>query len=64
VYAIVRGIDPAMRTLALDGEKRYREVFDLIHRREAAGPNEIWQADHTQLDLWVIARRASRPGPG
>jgi putative transposase len=55
VYAIIRDIDPAMRTLALDGEKRYREVFDLIHRREAAGPNEIWQADHTQLDLWVIA---------
>ncbi|WP_218942375.1 Mu transposase C-terminal domain-containing protein [Salinispora sp. H7-4] len=55
VYAIVRDIDPAMRTLALDGEKRYREVFDLIHRREAAGPNEVWQADHTQLDLWVIA---------
>src|SRR5438067_326371 len=23
--------------------------------REAAGPNEIWQTDHTQLDLWVIA---------
>jgi putative transposase len=55
VYAIVRDIDPAMRTLELDGEKRYREVFDLIHRREAAGPNEIWQADHTELDLWVIA---------
>jgi putative transposase len=54
VYAIVRGIDPAMRTLALDGDKRYREVFDLIHRREASRPNEIWQADHTQLDLWVI----------
>ncbi|MBM0236157.1 DDE-type integrase/transposase/recombinase [Micromonospora sp. ATA32] len=54
VYSIIRGVDPAMRTLALDGEKRYREVFDLIHRREAAGPNEIWQADHTQLDLWVI----------
>jgi len=42
VYAVIRGIDPAMRTLALDGEKRYREVFDLIHRREACGPNEIW----------------------
>jgi putative transposase len=22
--------------------------------REASRPNEIWQADHTQLDLWVI----------
>lgn len=54
VYAIIRDIDPAMRTLALDGEKRYREVFDLIHRREASAPNHVWQADHTQLDLWVL----------
>ncbi|SQD97377.1 MULTISPECIES: helix-turn-helix domain-containing protein [unclassified Parafrankia] len=54
VYAVIRDIDPAMRTLALDGDKRYREVFDLIHRREASSPNEIWQADHTQLDLWVL----------
>jgi putative transposase len=54
VYDIVRGIDPAMRTLALEGDKRYREVFELVHRRQAAGPNEIWQADHTQLDLWVL----------
>jgi putative transposase len=63
VYAVIRGIDPAMRTLALDGEKRYRELFDLVHRREAAGPNEIWQADHTQLDLWVIdpAGKPARP---
>jgi len=27
----------------------------LVYRREAGKPNEIWQADHTQLDLWVIA---------
>lgn len=55
MYAIVRGIDPAIRSLALDDEKRYREVFDLIHHREAGAPNMIWQADHTELDLWVIA---------
>jgi putative transposase len=54
VYDIVRGIDPAMRTLALEGDKRYREVFELVHRRQAAHPNEIWQADHTQLDLWIL----------
>ena len=29
-------------------------MFDLVHRREAAKPNQIWQADHTLLDLWVI----------
>lgn len=54
VYAIVRVIDPAMRTLAVDGAKRYREVFDLVYRRQATRPNEVWQADHTQLDLWVL----------
>ena len=54
VYAIIRGIDPATATLAHEGSKRYKEVFDLVHRREAAKPNQIWQANHTLLDLWVI----------
>jgi putative transposase len=40
--------------LALDGDKAYREAYDLVHRREAAGANQMWQADHTQLDLWAI----------
>jgi len=38
-------------TLAHDGTKAYSNAFELIHRREAAGPNAIWQADHTPLDL-------------
>lgn len=53
VYAIVAAIDPGLRTLGQDGVKRYREVFDLIYRRDAEHPNDVWQADHTQLDLWV-----------
>jgi putative transposase len=53
VYAIVRDLHPGLVTLAHDGPKVYRERFDLIHRREALAPNELWQADHTQLDLWV-----------
>ena len=61
VYDVVTSIDPAMAMLAHEGSKRYREVFDLVHRREAATPNEIWQADHTLLDLWVITP-SGRPG--
>jgi len=63
VYAIVRAIDPGMVTLAHEGDKRYRETHDLIYRREADAPNEIWQADHTELDLWVLdpANRPARP---
>jgi putative transposase len=54
VYDVVRSIDPAMTMLGHEGAKRYKEVFDLVYRREAAKPNEIWQADHTLLDLWVV----------
>jgi putative transposase len=53
VYNVIRALPAALSTLALDGEKRYRQAYDLIHRREATRPNEIWQADHTQLDLWA-----------
>jgi putative transposase len=53
VHDIVRRLDPALVILAHDGPKAYRERFDVIHRREAAGPNDIWQADHTLLDVWV-----------
>ena len=63
VYDVVRNIEPAMATLAHEGSKRYKEVFDLVRRREAAKPNQIWQADHTLLDLWVLtpSGRPARP---
>jgi putative transposase len=37
--------------------------FELLHRREAARPNEVWQADHTLLDIVVTdeAGRTVRP---
>ena len=54
---------PGARTLAVEGTRRYAEVFELVYRRQAARPNEIWQADHTQLDLWVVtpAGNPARP---
>ena len=63
VYDIVRHLDPALATLAFDGTKRYQEVFDLVYRREAERSNDIWQADHTELDLWVLdpAGKPARP---
>jgi putative transposase len=63
VYAIVCGIDPALRTLAVEGARRYAEVFELVYRRQADASNQIWQADHTELDLWVVtpAGQPARP---
>jgi putative transposase len=53
VAALIHRLDPGLVTLAHAGATAYRETFDLLYRREASSANEIWQADHTPLDLWV-----------
>jgi putative transposase len=40
--------------LAHQGTKAYQQRFDLLHRREADGPNQIWQADHCLLDVLLV----------
>jgi putative transposase len=57
VYAAIAALDPGLVCIAHEGSKAYREAFDLIHRREAERPNEIWQADHTLLDIWLLDER-------
>lgn len=54
VRAIVRGIDPGMRTMAHEGDSAYRDRFEVVFRRTASRPNEQWQCDHTELDIAVI----------
>ena len=51
VYAVIRELDPGLVTLAHEGTKAYTEAFDLVHRHEATGPNAVWQADHSELDI-------------
>ena len=53
VYAIIRALDPALVTLAHEGTKAYQQQFDLLYRRQAQHPNDIWQADHCLLDIWL-----------
>jgi putative transposase len=54
VYGIVRQLSPAMVTLAQDGPAAFRDRYELIYRHRAEGPNALWQADHTQLDVLVL----------
>jgi putative transposase len=62
VYQIVRTLEPGLLTLAQQGTKAYRQTFDLLYRSEAGAPNAIWQADHTQLDIFVDdAGKARKP---
>ena len=53
VYAVIRDLDPGLVTLAHEGTKAYTEAFDLVHRHEATAPNAVWQADHSELDIWL-----------
>ena len=54
VYRTITALPSDLTTLAHEGSKAYGESFELIHRREAEGPNAIWQADHTPLDILVL----------
>ncbi len=54
VHAVVAELDPAMVTLAQQGQAAFRDRYELVYRRRAERPNAIWQADHTELDLLVL----------
>jgi putative transposase len=54
VRSVVLEIPASLKTLAHEGAKAYKQAFGLLHRFEADGPNEIWQADHTPLDIKVL----------
>src|SRR6266704_988778 len=57
VYSVIRALPAALVSLAHDGPKAYADRFELLYRREASRPNEMWQADHTPLDLWILDER-------
>lgn len=63
VHAIVAGIDPGLATLAHHGPAAYRDRFELVYRRESARPNQLWQADHTLLDVMILDHRREPARP-
>ncbi|MBB6131475.1 Mu transposase C-terminal domain-containing protein [Mucilaginibacter lappiensis] len=54
IYGIIRKINPALLMLAHEGSKAYQQKYELIFRRECRTSNEIWQSDHTELDIYII----------
>ncbi|MFI7454439.1 hypothetical protein ACIBQX_43650 [Nonomuraea sp. NPDC049714] len=64
VARIVADLDPALVTLGLEGTKKYREIYDLVYRREAKGPT---RSGRPTTPSWTSGRsttRADRPGRG
>lgn len=60
---IILNIDPSLSLLAHKGSKVYDQKYELIYRREASAPNEMWQADHTPLDIVLIDENGSPKKP-
>jgi putative transposase len=63
IKRIVRKINPQMLMLAHEGAKAYQEKFDLIYRHQASAPNEIWQADHSLLPIFVLSEQGKPEKP-
>jgi transposase InsO family protein len=63
VYSVIRALGHGLVTLAHEGPKRYAEQFEILYRREASRPNEMWQADHTPLDMRVYDERGRPARP-
>jgi putative transposase len=53
IRRIVQRVDAGAVMLAHEGPKAYDEKFGIIVRRESGRPNEMWQADHSVLDILV-----------
>lgn len=54
VYRVLTALKPAMVTLAQKGQKAYKEKYDILLIREAEYANDVWQADHKELDVTVL----------
>ena len=54
VRRIIQGLDRALLALAHHGPNVHRDDFELVLRRESSHPNDVWQADHTELDVMVL----------
>ncbi|HDU1328341.1 TPA: transposase, partial [Staphylococcus pseudintermedius] len=59
VYSIIKAMPKSVIDFSHQGEKHYQNKYDLIQIRESSRPNEIWQADHTLLDIYILDQKGN-----
>ena len=57
VVDVARQISFAAIALASGNAAEFRDRHEIVHRREATASNEMWQADHTLLDIHLLDER-------
>lgn len=63
VRGVVKDLDPSLVCLAREGTNVHEQRYDLLHRFEATEPNEIWQADHKHLSIWLRDEKGNPKKP-
>lgn len=53
VWEICSDLDNRLKVLAHEGDNAYEQEYDILIRREAERPNEVWQSDHKEIDIWA-----------
>ena len=59
----ITNIPEDLKTLAHHGNKKYDDIYELIFLRNAKHANDIWQADHTLLDIITIDEHQEEKRP-
>ena len=64
VREVIAGLDCGLLALTHHDGSVYRDTYELVLRRESGHPNDLWQADHTELDVMVWTKPTDRSGRG
>ena len=59
IYSVIKAMPKSVIDFSHQGEKYYQNKYDLIQIRESSRPNEIWQADHTLLDIFILDQKGN-----
>lgn len=54
IYDVIKEIEPALLSLAHEGSTAYRDKYEIVFLRQSAYANQMWQADHSPLDIYLL----------
>ncbi|MDN8756811.1 transposase, partial [Staphylococcus aureus] len=59
IYSVIKAMPKYVIDFYHLGEKYYQNKYDLIQIRESSRPNELWQADLTLLDIFILDQKGN-----